>query len=232
MLNIDDLVENLRRVRPRGKGSGRRMSAKEREKHRRNYKCDYCKQKFNSNQLSVSLTNFHRVRRGETVGDVAYDFHVTEEELLKMNEKILTDKDWDTGLMINVPEGKLNLFLNRNGVVSCRSCRVERNKLNLTHPEYVYHLLDERQKVREDVTREFRQRVFKRDGFKCHYCEIVGEKTQGRLTLDHKKPVVNGGQTTMENSITSCYRHNKMKGAMPYGRFTDQLKKGYYTKKS
>src|SRR5690625_7678090 len=102
MLNIDDLVENLRRVRPRGKGSGRRMSAKEREKHRSNYKCDYCKQKFNSNQLSVSLTNFHRVRRGETVGDVAYQFHVTDEEVLNMHEKILTHKECDPVWMMNV----------------------------------------------------------------------------------------------------------------------------------
>ena len=52
-----------------------------------------------------------------------------------------------------------------------------------------------------------RQNIFKRDGFKCQYCE-----RKDQLTLDHVVPKAKGGNSSWENLITACNRCNSQKG--------------------
>lgn len=53
-----------------------------------------------------------------------------------------------------------------------------------------------------------RMEVYERDGFKCVTCG-----TQKKLTCDHIKPEVLGGETTLENLQTMCKSCNSRKGA-------------------
>jgi len=63
-----------------------------------------------------------------------------------------------------------------------------------------------------------RVNVFTRDGFRCQYC---GESKQAKdLNYDHVIPRRQGGITTWENIVTSCYFCNDRKG----GRTPEQAK--------
>ncbi|EXA64332.1 HNH endonuclease [Acinetobacter baumannii] len=53
-----------------------------------------------------------------------------------------------------------------------------------------------------------RMKVYERDGFKCVTCG-----TQQNLTLDHIKPEILGGESTIENLQTMCKACNSRKGA-------------------
>lgn len=52
-----------------------------------------------------------------------------------------------------------------------------------------------------------RQNIFKRDGFRCAYCQ-----TRDHLTLDHVMPKSRGGQDAWTNLVTACQRCNTQKG--------------------
>jgi 5-methylcytosine-specific restriction endonuclease McrA len=63
-----------------------------------------------------------------------------------------------------------------------------------------------------------RVNVFSRDGYRCQYC---GEKkTMKELNYDHVIPRRQGGKTTWENIVTSCYPCNDRKG----GRTPEQAR--------
>lgn len=220
-VGVEKLLKDLRRVDNVRKFNRRgSYNKKEDLKRKKGYKCDYCKQK--SKHLNVRLERYHIVKKGEKIQDVADLYNSTTTELFMMNELIFGDKKWQPGLMINIP-GDLNVFLSKNGVVSCKDCSYDRRLEKLTHPEYVYHLLNKRKEVRSGVTPEFRKMIYERDQYNCHYCEILGEKTNERLTLDHLVPVVDGGQTTENNVVACCQTHNKAKGTTHYGKFVDKL---------
>ena len=51
-----------------------------------------------------------------------------------------------------------------------------------------------------------RQRVFKRDGFKCVYCGV-----SKNLTIDHVMPKSRGGGNTWMNLVTCCKNCNRIK---------------------
>jgi hypothetical protein len=51
-----------------------------------------------------------------------------------------------------------------------------------------------------------RQRIFKRDGFRCAYCD-----TSKNLTIDHIMPKSRGGGNTWMNLITCCKNCNRIK---------------------
>lgn len=53
-----------------------------------------------------------------------------------------------------------------------------------------------------------KRNVLVRDGFKCAYCGIAGE----RLTIDHIVPKSRGGKTDFENCVASCKPCNNKKG--------------------
>jgi len=63
----------------------------------------------------------------------------------------------------------------------------------------------------EESTR--RERVFRRDGFRCVYC---GEVFEDRfLSLDHVEPRMRGGDNSEGNLVTACQTCNASKGAAP-----------------
>lgn len=53
--------------------------------------------------------------------------------------------------------------------------------------------------------------VFTRDSFRCQYCG--GRFMMKQLNYDHVIPRKQGGKTTFENIVTSCYPCNDRKGA-------------------
>ncbi len=53
--------------------------------------------------------------------------------------------------------------------------------------------------IRVEPSRDLRNSVFERDGFKCLRCG-----SQENLHADHVLPVAHGGETTMENLQTLC----------------------------
>jgi len=60
--------------------------------------------------------------------------------------------------------------------------------------------------------------TFKRDGFRCVYCDFDGRTFQGWafLQVDHFKPKACGGTDEPNNLVTSCIICNLMKGATEF----------------
>ena len=62
-----------------------------------------------------------------------------------------------------------------------------------------------------------RERIFRRDEFRCVYC---GEIYPGEnLTLDHVEPKMRGGDRSGGNLVTACRACNTRKGALPAWAF-------------
>jgi hypothetical protein len=64
--------------------------------------------------------------------------------------------------------------------------------------------------VRAEVTPQLRMAIIKRDRGMCRYCTIR-PKWQN-IEIDHVRPVVSGGKSTMENCVTACRTCNQRKG--------------------
>jgi 5-methylcytosine-specific restriction endonuclease McrA len=62
-----------------------------------------------------------------------------------------------------------------------------------------------------------RQNVFRRDDFKCVYCD-----SKNNLTLDHLIPKCKGGQNIWSNLITSCGKCNIKKGDKDVETFLEE----------
>ena len=58
-----------------------------------------------------------------------------------------------------------------------------------------------------------RDRIFKRDRFRCVYCGVV--KLPEELTLDHVQPKMRGGDRSEGNMVTACTPCNTEKGGSP-----------------
>ena len=54
--------------------------------------------------------------------------------------------------------------------------------------------------IKRKSVNAIRERIFERDGWQCRYC---GSKVPP-FHVDHVYPVVNGGETTEDNLVTSC----------------------------
>lgn len=65
--------------------------------------------------------------------------------------------------------------------------------------------------------RENRLRVFERDDHKCRYCGK--QLTRFTATLDHVKPVAEGGDNSQDNLVTACLNCNSRKHHRPVGDF-------------
>lgn len=63
-----------------------------------------------------------------------------------------------------------------------------------------------------------RQAAFERDGFICQYC---GADVSAAPQCDHFMPLVAGGNSDLENLVTSCKRCNSSKA----GRFPDEWRR-------
>lgn len=60
--------------------------------------------------------------------------------------------------------------------------------------------------------RRSRWRVYRRDGFRCVYCQKRVKPDQ--LTLDHVIPKARGGSNKIRNLVTACADCNSAKGSM------------------
>lgn len=76
-----------------------------------------------------------------------------------------------------------------------------------------------------------RERIFRRDGFRCVYCGAA--VPQDLLTLDHVEPRVKGGDRSDGNLVTSCRPCNEAKGgeaAWSYLARHPELREGFLSR--
>jgi 5-methylcytosine-specific restriction endonuclease McrA len=59
------------------------------------------------------------------------------------------------------------------------------------------------------VKKNKREKVFKRDGYKCVHPNC--NNWRGKLTIDHIIPISKGGTNDLDNLQTLCEHHNKQK---------------------
>jgi 5-methylcytosine-specific restriction endonuclease McrA len=65
--------------------------------------------------------------------------------------------------------------------------------------------------------RRRRERIFRRDGFQCHYCGAV--LPAAYLTIDHRLAHALGGTDADWNRLTACAVCNREKSDLPYEFF-------------
>jgi predicted restriction endonuclease len=65
--------------------------------------------------------------------------------------------------------------------------------------------------------RENRIRVYERDDYRCRYCQK--QLTRFTATLDHVKPVAEGGDNSLDNLMTACLNCDSRKHHRPVGDF-------------
>lgn len=71
---------------------------------------------------------------------------------------------------------------------------------------------------KQPITPAIRWKVWKRDGFACHYCG-----TQMHLSIDHIVPEFRGGTSDLSNLVTACRNCNSLKGTSDYATFKARL---------
>lgn len=64
-------------------------------------------------------------------------------------------------------------------------------------------------KVRAHITPKLRQRIMRRDRWRCRYC---GSRV-GPFDIDHVVPIALGGSNQTRNLVTACASCNSRKGA-------------------
>lgn len=66
-----------------------------------------------------------------------------------------------------------------------------------------------------------RERIYKNSNYECVYCEKSLEemKKDNDYTLDHKIPVIKGGNNDEENLVISCRSCNSRKGTKTYNQY-------------
>lgn len=62
-----------------------------------------------------------------------------------------------------------------------------------------------------------RDRIFRRDRYRCVYCGAVRPPEQ--LTLDHVQPRMRGGDNSEGNLVTACAACNTLKASRPAWSF-------------
>jgi 5-methylcytosine-specific restriction endonuclease McrA len=69
------------------------------------------------------------------------------------------------------------------------------------------------QRIRREVPKEKREKIYKRDGYVCRICRSTTDRDRGDLvpTCDHKIPADRGGSPAAENLQTLCTRCNLKK---------------------
>jgi hypothetical protein len=107
-------------------------------------------------------------------------------------------------------DGTLYRVLIPDEIEACRTYRSERTAAE-PKPEVLAADIDHYN------VRENRIKVYERDGYKCHYCEK--QLTRFTATLDHVRPVAEGGNNSLENLVTACLGCNSRKHKRPLGDF-------------
>ncbi|MCK2000158.1 HNH endonuclease [[Brevibacterium] frigoritolerans] len=194
-------------------------------KRKANYRCSYCHKTFNKKQLNSVLEPYHILKPGETLKNVLDYYRINKEELLTLNPELKL-ADIQTGTLMRVPD-YFKIFPKTHGVCYCDKCGEKRKQVGMDHISFIHQLLKERRLVREVITPELRRKIFKRDLYKCVYCEIEFGQTKPHtnLTLDHKTPVVQGGTSSEENLCSSCDYHNRDKDRASYESYEMKIRK-------
>ncbi len=92
-------------------------------------------------------------------------------------------------------DGTLYRVLIPDEIEACRKFRAERMA---SEQEFKFP----RSGADEDSLQQNRIRVFERDGYICHYCQK--QLTRFTATLDHVKPLAEGGDNSLDNLVTAC----------------------------
>jgi hypothetical protein len=92
-------------------------------------------------------------------------------------------------------DGTLYRVLIPDEIGACQRYRAERMA---SEPELKFP----RSGTEEDSLQENRIKVFERDGYICRYCQK--QLTRSTATLDHVKPIAEGGDNSLENLVTAC----------------------------
>lgn len=107
-------------------------------------------------------------------------------------------------------DGTLYRVLIPDEIEACRKFRAERTaavpKTEVTENEIDFYNV-----------RENRIKVYERDDYRCRYCEK--QLNRFTATLDHVKPVAEGGDNSFENLVTACLDCNSRKHHRPVGDF-------------
>ena len=107
-------------------------------------------------------------------------------------------------------DGTLYRVLIPDQIEACRKFRAERTtvepKPKIADADIDYYNV-----------RENRIKVYERDAYKCRYCEK--QLTRFTATLDHVRPVAEGGDNSFENLATACLGCNSRKHKRPLGDF-------------
>ncbi|MBV9849846.1 MAG: HNH endonuclease [Armatimonadetes bacterium] len=74
-------------------------------------------------------------------------------------------------------------------------------------PQYRYSF------EREPIAPSLRFRVLRRDGYRCQLCG-TSAADGSKLEVDHKTPVMHGGNNDEANLWTLCFDCNRGKGAL------------------
>ncbi len=96
-------------------------------------------------------------------------------------------------------------------IEACQQYRHKINQENSTSAKSV-DLTADHYNVREN-----RLKVYEKDDYKCKYCDK--QLTRFTATLDHIKPVAEGGDNGLENLVTACLDCNSRKNSKPLGDF-------------
>ena len=75
---------------------------------------------------------------------------------------------------------------------------------------YKYDPDFEREVKLHDFSEVNKAAIFRRDGYKCVICGL-GQQDGIEIAADHKIPRSKGGENSLENGQTLCYKHNSMK---------------------
>ena len=59
--------------------------------------------------------------------------------------------------------------------------------------------------------------IYQRDGYQCQYCG--NQLTRFTATLDHVRPVKEGGDNSLDNLLTACLKCNSKKNFQALGDF-------------
>ena len=142
-----------------------------------------------------------------------------------MNYQILADKTTELQEsrqchLCGVVDDYTSYFQSKYEQLICFECMSDHSEWYLSHVSKLYIDLKRSERLermypsssngykKKKISQTLRMQVYERDGFACVACGV-----QTNLSLDHIKPEVLGGESTLENLQTMCTSCNSRKGA-------------------
>ncbi|WP_394651378.1 HNH endonuclease [uncultured Acinetobacter sp.] len=122
--------------------------------------------------------------------------------------------------LCGVVDDYTSYFQSKYEQLICFECMSDHSEWYLTHISKIYVESKRSERLekmlpsssggykKKRISQTLRMQVYERDGFACVTCGV-----QKNLSLDHIKPEVLGGESTLENLQTMCKSCNSRKGA-------------------